>query len=291
MPVVPRRYRPDMSDSVGRGGLRRSLDDLVGVVFPGRCPGCGRSAEPVCEACATGLRAPPHHGPPPGIEAWVAPFEYSGVARELVARAKYHRRSATLRWLAGCMLEAWSEAIRGGVVPPRVDLVTWAPTASNRRRSRGFDHARVLARHVARGIGRPARGVLRRAPGPPQTSRSASERRGGPTVTAVRRVQGTVLLVDDVATTGATLRVCAAALREAGAVRVVAVTAARTARRRLRAPVSGGPTANVRRARAPRRRDGPRSERGAVRGPRTPFAAAGPGTPAAPAAGRERGPP
>ena len=60
-------------------------------------------------------------------------------------------------------------------------------------------------------------------------------RRRGPVVVTRHAVIGTVLLVDDVATTGATLRVCAATLRDAGARSVFALTAARTPPGRARA--------------------------------------------------------
>jgi predicted amidophosphoribosyltransferase len=109
-----------------------------------------------------------------------------------------------------------------------VDVVTWAPTTVARRRQRGFDHAELLARSVARGLSVPARSLLRREPGPPQTGLAAAARRRGPVFAAARRASRSVLLVDDVATTGATLAAAAAALRGAGAQRVVAVTAART---------------------------------------------------------------
>jgi len=153
----------------------------------------------------------------------VAAFAYEGVARELIARAKYHGRHAALGWLADRMVEAWVGA--GADMP---DVVTWAPTAPARRRARGVDHARLLARRVARRLGVRAVPVLTRGDGPAQTDRAVADRRAGPAVAARRPVAGRVLLVDDVATTGATLRVCAAALRGAGATGVVALTAART---------------------------------------------------------------
>ena len=177
----------------------------------------------MCAACLRSLRRPRPAPPPPGVDRWVAAFAYEGVARELVARAKYHDRHAALAWLADRMVDAWSAA--GAPAPA---LATWAPTAPARRRARGFDHARLLARAVARGMGVRAVPVLTRDNGGAQTDRSLADRRAGPGVAVRRPVAGRVLLVDDVATTGATLRVCAAALRAAGATEVVALTAART---------------------------------------------------------------
>ena len=200
---------------------------LVEAVYPAACPGCGRPAEPVCAACARTLRAPPALPPPAGVDRWMALFAYEGVARELVARVKYRRTRATVPWLAA-RLARLVVATRAHTA---VGLVTWTPTTTSRRRARGFDHAEVLARAVARELGLPARPTLRRRPGPPQTGRPAAARRAGPRFDArPGALPARVMLVDDVATTGATIAAAAEALRRAGVTSVIAVTAARTPR-------------------------------------------------------------
>ena len=197
----------------------RVLDGLL----PLTCPGCGGRGEPVCSACAATLRrAPDAVRPPPGVDDWVAAFDYRGVARELVARAKYRNVRAVVPWLAACMVDA--AAARGLIA----DVVTWAPTTGARRRARGFDPAELIARAVARGLRSRCTVLLLRRPGPPQTGLPAAARRRGPRFEPRRRVPYSVLLVDDVATTGATLSAAAVALRDGGALRVVALVAART---------------------------------------------------------------
>jgi predicted amidophosphoribosyltransferase len=176
----------------------------------------------VCEACAGLLRPPPAGPPPPGVDAWFAPFAYEGVARELVARVKYRDARAAVPWLASAMVE---EIDLGEAV---ADVVTWAPTSRARRRQRGFDPAELLARSVARRLGARRLGLLDRRAGPPQTGLDAAARRRGPRFDPRTAVPSCVLLVDDVATTGATLAAAASALRSGGARVVVAVTAART---------------------------------------------------------------
>lgn len=166
----------------------------------------------------------PRVAPPPGVDAWCAPFAYEGAARELVARIKYRNVRAVVPWLAARMADA--------AVAAEIDaaVITWAPTTPVHRRARGFDPAELLARALARRLRRPVRQLLTRAPGPPQTGLTAAARRAGPRFTNRRATPDSVLLVDDVATTGATLTAGASTLRYGGARCVVAVTAARTPR-------------------------------------------------------------
>ena len=127
-------------------------------------------------------------------------------------------------------MNAWlAELMVAGLPPPLPSVVTSAPTTRDRRQERGFDHAALLAGHVARRLHRPQRRLLVRDPGAPQTGLAAHARKQGPVIRTCERSPTTVLVVDDVATTGTTLAASAAALRAAGAEHVVAITAARTA--------------------------------------------------------------
>ncbi len=195
------------------------------MLFPLVCPGCGDRSErgtPVCRACRVDVRPAPSAPVPAGLDAWASAFAYQGVVREVVARVKYRNSRAAVPWLAAAAAGAARD--RG----LSAEVVTWAPTTSARRRARGFDPAEILARAVARELSLPTSRLLARRPGPPQTGLPASERRAGPRFVARGRPPARVLLVDDVATTGATLGAAAIALRDAGARYVAAVTAART---------------------------------------------------------------
>ena len=208
---------------------------MLDALFPLVCPGCGRPAvpgDPLCARCAGELHGAPPAQPPVGLDAWWAAFAYEGVAREVVARVKYRGARAAVPWLADAMVTTMLEGMLEGMLDVRVDVVTWAPTSRDRRRTRGFDQAELLARAVARRltdhVDVRCLGLLDRRPGPPQTGLTGADRRRGPGHVARRAAPASVLVVDDVATTGATRAAAAYALRAAGARVVVACTAART---------------------------------------------------------------
>ena len=154
-----------------------------------------------------------------GVDGMWAGWCHEGAAAELVRALKYGRATAAVTPIADRMAAAASAA-------RSADVVTWVPCSPTRRRERGFDPAELLARAVARRLRLRARRLLRRLDDLPQTARTREGRLAGPELAARRRLrEGVVLVVDDVSTTGSTLRAAAAALRAGGAATVVAAVA------------------------------------------------------------------
>lgn len=141
---------------------------------------------------------------------------------------------------AARLVRAWKDEPRPGLaivaahalvasVPRPGGVLVPVPMVRDRAAWRGVDAPRDLARRLAVLWQLPVHDALERVGSRPQRGRSASARRRNATRSfrATRTVPARVVLVDDVMTTGATLRACAARLREAGAEQVEAVTVTR----------------------------------------------------------------
>lgn len=150
--------------------------------------------------------------------------EFGGDIAQAIIDWKYRRRTSLTAPFAESMVSMLVASGRGA----DIGVVTWAPTSVRRRRERGYDQSELLARAVARRLRRPCRCLLVRDTSEPQTGRSRRDRMEcGPHFRARpnRRVTS-VLLVDDVTTTGVTLRRAEHALHSAGYIEVVPVALA-----------------------------------------------------------------
>jgi predicted amidophosphoribosyltransferase len=178
------------------------------------CPLCRRPGAAPCDDCWQAIE--------PAIPGPVAALlSFQGEGARLLKGLKYGNGRSVVQRLADGMSLL--------VEPCWADVVTWAPTSAHRRRERGYDQAELLAKAVARRLGVPSRSLLRRLPGDgPQTGRSRADRLVGPTFVAKRLAPARVLLIDDVVTTGSTLRSAEAVLRTSGARDVRLLAAAST---------------------------------------------------------------
>jgi ComF family protein len=259
MPLLSNRVCSILHRAMAACG--RAIGDLV---FPWSCVLCGLEGSelcgPLCEFCREellhessssrsvtcprcALPAGPYanfrngcsqcRGKSLGFDAAMALGPYQGALRDLCLRLKHEREAWLAPWLGGLLAESWHTELT------RLPHETWivpVPLHWWRRVRRGYNQAEAIARGLGRGLGFPVRQPLRRIKfAEALAQKKASERakvlhgafqaRSG----RARTLKGrTILLVDDILTTGATSGAAARALKQAGARHVVVAVLART---------------------------------------------------------------
>lgn len=241
-------------------------DGLLNLVFPPRCQVClkfGRAA--ICDSCLAEIKViePPFCaicGRPFDPLAKAAPVctqcrkrrwsfqwaraygTYEGTLREAIHRFKYSGKRVLAEPLGKMLAERAGDLTE--VALEAIDLICPVPLYPARKKERGFNQAELLSKVLAERTGLPIEaGLLQRTRDTqPQVDLPAQDRarnvRGAfaaaadagrqPSNTAEQVKGKSILLVDDVLTTGATLNECAKMLRRAGASQVYVLTVARS---------------------------------------------------------------
>ncbi len=196
---------------------------LTSMVREELCEACGGvlRGSGRCEVCGARRSAP---------FSAAAAYAYEPPVNRLIRRFKFRGVYRMEEWMADEMLRAYRAA---GF--PSCGFVQPVPMHWIRRNARGIDHAARLAKAFAARADLPYRNVLRRARLTRQQAKLSGEARRralGDAIRARESLHGeTVLLIDDVRTTGTTVSQCRRALVNAGAGRVYVLTLARTERR------------------------------------------------------------
>jgi ComF family protein len=238
--------------------IRGLCGGLLHLLYPGACHACATAlppgAGPFCAGCRKALTVDPYpqcprcaasvgpfahvadgcprcRGTPFTFERAVRLGPYEGRLREVILRMK-HASGEALAELVGRL---WAECAEARLRALGADVVVPVPLHWRRRWWRGYNQSEALAQPLAARLGLPCRpSWLRRV-------RHTPEQKGQSPGAKLENVRGafrargsglagrTVLLVDDVLTTGATAGEAARALRQGGARRVVVAVLARWA--------------------------------------------------------------
>lgn len=207
---------------------------ILELVYPTKCPFCrkltGGQEIPVCDSC---LKKLPYTGSNCAqqfkyIDKCVAPFYYDGTVREAILRYKFGGVNAYGRAFASFITKVIDEN------DIFCDIITWVPLSRKRFRKRGYDQARILAEYVAQEKNVRCVKTLNKTKNNPAQSGTGNAAARKANVSGVYKAiafdeikDKTVLIIDDVVTTGSTLSECARMLKEAGAEKVYAAAIAR----------------------------------------------------------------
>ena len=215
--------------------LRFMLNSIIGsfldALYPKEitCFCCGKEIPKelggICVECRNGLRTAHSYPLPTYLDECVSAYEYDCPVRFAVQSLKYGRKT-------------WLSDILGSFLPYDehlcAELIIPVPLHPSRLRTRGFNQSELLANALARRTGIPVENglLIRTVNTEPQARLSGNERRknlNGAFVCTGKTAAQTVLLVDDVITTGSTLSACAYALKKHGIKTVYACTVASAA--------------------------------------------------------------
>jgi predicted amidophosphoribosyltransferase len=203
---------------------------VLDLVLPLECGGCGAPSTRWCAACARELALKPDDPRlvvprlDPGVPVWSL-GRYAGARRNAIVGAKEHGRTDLLAPLSSALRAGLTRLLDWGVVDRPVTLVP-APTRRAAARRRGGDPVTRMATAAAADHAAVVQGLRMRALVRDSVGLSSAARQRNVSGRVLLRVpvDGAVLLVDDIITTGATAAESARVLRAAGA-RVVGVLA------------------------------------------------------------------
>lgn len=189
------------------------LDAAADLLLGATCPGCAVPGWGLCAGCRDQLAGPPEQidrGVPVPV---VAACQYRPILEHVIPR---YKDDGALH-LCGPLGDLLARAVRA-LAPPSQALLVPIASRPAAVRERGFDHARRLAAHAARRTGLGHRALLTRRPSGEDQLGLGRSQRGLNLAGAMRAAPAPlpVVIVDDVATSGASLREAFRALREAG---------------------------------------------------------------------------
>ncbi|MEI7539756.1 MAG: phosphoribosyltransferase family protein [Candidatus Saccharibacteria bacterium] len=206
------------------------LDTILSFIAPHHCSGCGKIGGLLCDNCKINIINESRmvcvvcHRPTgrnwlcntckvPYERVWVV-GERTGILQRLIGLYKFERVRSAHKTLGDLLLEVLPELPNNVVIVP-------IPTTSGRIRERGYDHMLLIADYIAKARGLKCSQLLARATNTKQ--RQANMKQRLVQAKSAFRVNSDIdedsicLLVDDVITTGATIKYAARALHDAGA--------------------------------------------------------------------------
>ena len=202
-------------------------ETILDIILPRSCLGCGEEGKYICEKCELFLSEAPSLFGQGGLEELVSVWEYDGLIKDIILKIKYYG-----------MFDAISELIKKAFelrepYIPEDTTITFVPLFKKKERDRGFNQAELIAKKLGEMTGKKVLPLLEKIKDTRSQTKLDKVERLTNIKGSFRRKEGTtcgsnVLLVDDVWTSGATIRECAKVLKKSGVKRIYGFTLART---------------------------------------------------------------
>jgi len=207
--------------------LENIKEGIINILLPKTCVACGKEGKYICEKCSLFLSEAPTVFMAGGLEELVSAWEYEGVIKNIIFKIKYDG-----------MFDAIDELVEKafGIREPYVPedtIITFVPIFKKKEKRRGFNQAELIAKKVGEITGREVSPLLEKIKDTPSQTELNKEERIANVKDSFQRKEGmncynNVLLVDDVWTSGATMKECCRILKRSGVKKVWGFTLART---------------------------------------------------------------
>jgi len=214
---------------------KKWIGRILDLLFPPKCTFCHvlleETAKDVCDRCRENLVLQQDELKGEFFVRGLYCFPYAGNVRKSIHRFKFNGRKE----YAGVYAQYLLARMEGEKDIQQADLITSVPTNRRNARKRGYDHTALLAARVAEGMGKQAVETMKKSRetramyGLHPHERRANILGAVKVCVPAEQIAGkSVLIVDDIFTTGATVSECARVLHMAGAEKVYVLTVAKT---------------------------------------------------------------
>ena len=212
------------------------LHKALGFIFPPKCIFCGKIMPPnadidICEGCFGSipfaeeimLRQPVEERMRDGCDEIICICRYEGIIKDSLIRCKFYNKPSYCRTFGRLMAEKAKKVLDA----QRFDMIAAIPLHKDRENERGYNQSFLISKELSRRTGIPEMSrLLSRVRRTDSQSLLAKNERLINVKDAFRvndggKIKGkTIILIDDIMTTGATLNECGRVLKEAGAEKV-----------------------------------------------------------------------
>jgi len=202
-------------------------ETVLDIILPRICLGCGKEGKYICEKCELFLSEAPSLFRQGGLEELASCWEYEGLIKDIILKIKYYGAFDAINELVEKAFK-----IREPYLPEGT-IITFVPMFKRKEKRRGFNQAELIARKLGRIMGQKVLPLLEKIKDTSSQTKLNKVERMANIKNSFLAKEGAgrhdnILLVDDVWTSGATMKECAKVLKRSGVKRVFGFTLART---------------------------------------------------------------